>query len=194
MNPKIWSDMFSLGLPILEKILRPVIVYLFLVIALRLAGKRELAQLNPFDLVVLISLSNTVQNAMIGDDNSVTGGLIGAASLIGINFLLVRFLYDHPKIDALAEGSPDLLIENGKVNTQLMKKEMITTGELEAVAHRQGFRSLDEVDRAVLEPGGAISMIAKQPPPEVFRHQQVMERLEQLSRAVEQLRGGEQTA
>src|ERR1700693_2330908 len=98
MNQKLWSDMFSLGLPVLEKIIRPVIVYLFLIVALRLAGKRELAQLNPFDLVVLISLSNTVQNAMIGEDNSVVGGLIGAASLLGINFLVVRFLYGHPKL------------------------------------------------------------------------------------------------
>src|SRR5438132_10007368 len=93
MDATIWKDMFHLGLPIFEKMLRPVIVYAFLVISLRLAGKRELAQLNPFDLVVLLTLSNTVQNAIIGDDNSVTGGLLGAATLLGINYLVVRFLY-----------------------------------------------------------------------------------------------------
>jgi uncharacterized membrane protein YcaP (DUF421 family) len=194
MNPKLWSDMFSLGIPVVEKILRPVIVYLFLVVALRLAGKRELAQLNPFDLVVLISLSNTVQNAMIGEDNSVIGGLIGAASLIGINFLLVRFLYEHPKLDELAEGKPDVLIEDGKIKQERLKKEMITVSELEATAHRQSFRTLQEVDRAVLEPGGTISMTAKQPPPEVSRHQELLGRLDQITRALDELRGGKQPA
>src|SRR6202000_2753198 len=97
------ESMFHVPLPILEKILRPVLVYLFLVGFLRLFGKRELAQLNPFDLVVLLSLSNTVQNAMIGDDNSVSGGLIGAFSLLAINWALARFLFLHPKIDAVME-------------------------------------------------------------------------------------------
>src|ERR1700732_4529227 len=95
----IWKDMFVITLPILEKILRPVIGYFFLGIMLRLAGKRELVQLNPFDLVVLLTLSNTVQNAIIGDDNSVSGGLIGATSLLVVNYLVVRFLYNHRKLD-----------------------------------------------------------------------------------------------
>src|SRR3984893_6703135 len=113
----IWKDMFVLGLPILEKILRPIIVYLFLVVGLRLSGKRELAQLNPFDLVVLLTLSNTVQNAIIGDDNSVTGGIVGATALLAVNYLVVRFLYDHRKLDQLVEGRADVLIEDGKVRT-----------------------------------------------------------------------------
>jgi len=89
MEATIWTDMFHLGLPVVEKILRPVIVYIFLVGGLRLAGKRELAQLNPFDLVVLLTLSNTVRNAIIGDDNSVTGGLLGAVTLLAVNYLAV---------------------------------------------------------------------------------------------------------
>ena len=93
------ESMFHLHLPMLEKILRPVIVYLFLVLFLRLFGKRELAQLNPFDLVVLLSLSNTVQNAMIGDDNSVTGGIIGAFALLAINWVLAHLLSSHAEID-----------------------------------------------------------------------------------------------
>jgi uncharacterized membrane protein YcaP (DUF421 family) len=189
MNPKIWSDMFSLGLPIAEKILRPVIVYFFLIIALRIAGKRELAQLNPFDLVVLISLSNTVQNAIIGEDNTVVGGLIGAASLIGINFLVVRFLYTHPRLDELAEGKTCVLIANGKIQTERLKEEMITIGELEVAAHRQGFGSLDEVERALLEPGGAITMAGKRPSPEVSRHQEILDRLDRLTAAMERLQG-----
>src|SRR2546427_7455653 len=113
MNHQLFADMFHLGLPWLEKIIRPVVVYVFLIVGLRLAGKRELAQLNPFDLVVLLTLSNTVQNAIIGDDNSVTGGLIGAATLLIVNYFVVRFLYGHQRLDRLIEGDADLLIENG---------------------------------------------------------------------------------
>src|ERR1700680_1048000 len=122
----IWKDMFVMGLPLLEKILRPIFVYAFLVISLRLSGKRELVQLNPFDLVVLLTLSNTVQNAIIGEDNSVSGGLIGATSLLVVNYLVVRFLYNHNKLDQLVEGKADILIEGGKVRTEHLKKELIT--------------------------------------------------------------------
>src|SRR6516165_1594555 len=141
----IWKDMFVLTLPVLEKILRPMVVYAFLVIGLRLSGKRELVQLNPFDLVVLLTLSNTVQNAIIGDDNSVSGGLIGATSLLVINYLVVRFLYDHRKLDQLVEGKADVLIEDGKVKTLRLKKELITMAQLTAAARKQGFESLAEV-------------------------------------------------
>src|SRR6266403_2376409 len=112
----MWKDMFFIGGPILEKILRPVIVYIFLIVGLRLSGKRELAQLNPFDLVVLLTLANTVQNAIIGNDNSVTGGLIGAATLLVINHGVVRYLYGHERIDRLVEGDPDVLIDRGAIN------------------------------------------------------------------------------
>src|SRR5689334_12795823 len=105
MQTKLVHDMFALGLPVAEKVLRPIVVYAFLVVSLRLAGKRELAQLNPFDLVVLLTLSNTVQNAIIGDDNSVTGGMIGAATLLGLNYIVVRFLFSHEKLDQLVEGN-----------------------------------------------------------------------------------------
>ena len=105
-----FNHMFILSLPILEKILRPIIVYLFLVIGLRLAGKRELAQLNPFDLVVLLTLSNTVQNAIIGEDNSVVGGLIGATTLLVVNYLLVHLVHSNRKLEQLVEGDADILI------------------------------------------------------------------------------------
>src|ERR1700682_6595194 len=93
----MWNNMLGVKLSVLEKILRPVLVYIFLVAMLRIFGKRELAQLNPFDLVVLLSLSNTVQNAMIGDDNSVTGGVMGAFSLLGISWVLTLVLFRLPK-------------------------------------------------------------------------------------------------
>src|SRR5437899_9012519 len=117
----IWKDMFVVGLPLLEKILRPIIVYAFLVISLRLSGKRELVQLNPFDLVVLLTLSNTVQNAIIGEDNSVLGGLVGATSLLVTNYLVVRFLYGHRKLDQIVQGRADVSVAGGKVGTLNVK-------------------------------------------------------------------------
>src|SRR5512133_2949443 len=111
----IWQHMFDLGSPLSEKILRPIIVYIFLVVLLRVFGKRELAQLNPFDLVVLLSVSNTVQNAIIGDDNSVTGGLVGAFTLFAVNYLVVRFLFKHRRLDEILEGTPTSLVEDGKL-------------------------------------------------------------------------------
>src|SRR5512137_944854 len=113
MDGSIWTHMFQLGLPIAEKIARPVIVYAFLIVGLRLAGKRELAQLNPFDLVVLLLLSNVVQNAIIGEDNSVTGGLVGAAALLALNWTVVRLLFRHEKLERLVEGEEDVLVEGG---------------------------------------------------------------------------------
>src|SRR6516164_337897 len=136
---KMWSDIFVLGAPLIEKILRPVAVYFFLVIALRVFGKRELAQLNPFDLVVLLSLSNTVQNAIIGSDNSLSGGLIGALALLAMNYLVVRFLFRHRRLDQIFEGKPTTLIEHGKILKRELSKELMTRAELMTVLHRQGF-------------------------------------------------------
>lgn len=180
--------MFRLSLPWAEKILRPLIVYLFLVVGLRLAGKRELAQLNPFDLVVLLTLSNTVQNAIIGDDNSVTGGLLGAATLLLINYVVVRFMYSHERLEQLIEGAPDVLVEDGVLNADNCKRELITVAELESAAHKQGLASLDEVERAILEPGGTIAFFAKKPTPETVRHAEVLARLDALLREVAALR------
>jgi uncharacterized membrane protein YcaP (DUF421 family) len=189
-----WKDMFVLGLPLLEKILRPVIVYAFLVISLRLSGKRELVQLNPFDLVVLLTLSNTVQNAIIGDDNSVSGGLIGATSLLVINYLVVRFLYDHRKLDQIVEGKADVLITDGKVITARLKKELISVAQLEAAARKQGFESLSEVKQCILEPGGTLSFIGKKPSSEDMRHQELLNRLAGLMEEVKRLQGAPPTA
>src|SRR6202044_4102943 len=150
--------MFHMQLPVLEKILRPVFVYLFLVGFLRLFGKRELAQLNPFDLVVLLSLSNTVQNAMIGDDNSVTGGVIGAFSLLAVNYLLTRMLFRVPKLTNIVEGTATVLIRHGVVDWAAAKKEALTELELRSVLHKQGFDTYQEVDKLGLEPNGNFYM------------------------------------
>ncbi len=184
-----WRDMFVLGLPLTEKILRPIFVYAFLVISLRLSGKRELVQLNPFDLVVLLTLSNTVQNAIIGEDNSVSGGIIGATSLLAVNYLVVRFLYGHKRIDQLVEGNADVLIENGTVRLERLQKELISPTQLEAAARKQGFASLDDVQKCILEPGGNLTFIGKKPATDDIRHQEVVERLKNLMEEVVRLRG-----
>ncbi len=191
MDAKMWSDMFNLGLPVLEKILRPIIIYAVLVVGLRLAGKRELAQLNPFDLVVLLTLSNTVQNAIIGDDNTVTGGVIGAATLLVINYLVVRFLYEHKQLDEVVEGEADVLIEGGQIKMDRLSKEVITLEELTTAAHKQGFASLSEVDRAILESGGTISFFRKEPAPEAARHEELLARLDQITRELAALRAAQ---
>jgi uncharacterized membrane protein YcaP (DUF421 family) len=189
-----WKDMFVLGVPLAEKILRPIFVYAFLVISLRLSGKRELVQLNPFDLVVLLTLSNTVQNAIIGDDNTVSGGIIGATSLLVVNYLVVRFLYGHKKLDQLVEGHADVLIENGQVSVERLKKELISHAQLEAAARKQGFESLDEVQRCILEPGGTLTFVGKKPASDDIRHQELVTRLENLMQEVVSLRGAEPPA
>jgi uncharacterized membrane protein YcaP (DUF421 family) len=175
-------DMFVLSVPILEKVVRPWVVYLFLVIGLRLAGKRELAQINTFDLIVLLMLSNTVQNAIIGDDNSVTGGLIGATSLLALNFLVVRSLFRRMRLDRFLEGQPTPLIEKGRLLHKNLEHELITETELKTVAHKQGYRSLDDVESAVLETGGSITFIGKDPSPVETRYEQVLQRLDEIDR------------
>ena len=184
----MWNNMFVLTLPIAEKILRPAIVYAFLVVMLRIFGKRELAQLNPFDLVVLLSVSNTVQNAIIGEDNSVSGGLLGAFTLFAVNYLVVRFLFKHRRLDEILEGTPTRLIENGGLCHGGLAKELLTKSELLTVAHRQGFGSLDEVQKCTLEPGGAFYFEPKEPRPHERQHADVMKRLHDLSGQIEDLR------
>jgi uncharacterized membrane protein YcaP (DUF421 family) len=190
----VWKDMFVLGLPLLEKVLRPIIVYMFLVVSLRLSGKRELVQLNPFDLVVLLTLSNTVQNAIIGDDNSVSGGLIGATSLLVINYLVVRFLYGHSKLEQIVEGQSDVLIENGQVQPARLRKELITKAQLEAAARKQGFDSLADVARCTLEPSGTLSFTARKPATEDLRHQELLTRLDKVMEEMGRLRASQPPA
>jgi uncharacterized membrane protein YcaP (DUF421 family) len=184
----MWHDMFAMGAPLVEKVLRPVIVYFFLVTLLRVFGKRELAQLNPFDLVVLLSLSNTVQNAIIGNDNSVSGGLIGAVALMGANYLVVRFLFKHRRLDELFEGSPTLLIEDGTVLKPALAKELLTKSDLMTVLHRQGFDDASEVQRCILEPGGSFYIQRKLPAMDTVQHDEVIKRLQELHTKLDALR------
>jgi uncharacterized membrane protein YcaP (DUF421 family) len=181
------QEMFVLGPSMIEKILRPIIVYVFLVMALRIFGKRELAQLNPFDLVVLLSLSNTVQNAIIGNDNSVTGGLIGALALLTINYLVVRFFFRHRRLDQIFEGKPSVLIEDGHLRRRALAKELMTETELLTVVHRQGFKSLSEIERCVLDPSGTFSIEAKTPHLADKQHADLLAQLEEIKRRLDDL-------
>jgi uncharacterized membrane protein YcaP (DUF421 family) len=131
--------------------LRPIMVYAFLVLLLRVFRKRTLAQLNPFDLTVLLMLSNTVQNAIIGRDGSLLVGMIGAAALMVTNYAVVRFAFGHRRLDEIAAGSPTILIKAGRVIRSTLAKELLTVPELQTAAHRQGIVSLSEVDECVLE-------------------------------------------
>jgi uncharacterized membrane protein YcaP (DUF421 family) len=189
MQMTLAHDMFYLGLPVAEKILRPIAVYAFLIVVLRLGGKRELAQLNPFDLVVLLTISNTVQNAIIGEDNSVTGGMIGAATLLFVNHVVVRYLYAHRTFDRFVEGDPAVLITHGVVDESALRREAITRAALSSAAHKQGFSTLHEIERATLEPSGSLAFVGKQPAAETERHKEVLARLDRIDRQLAALHG-----
>jgi len=188
MHSPIFDNMFHLPLPILEKLARPVIIYLVLVVLLRLFGKRELAQLNPFDLVVLLSLSNTVQNAIIGDDNSVTGGVIGAFGLLAINWLVVRMLFRSPRLTRVLEGRSAVLVRDGQLDLHAMDRESLSREELLSVIHKQGFEDFHQVRRCQLEPNGTFYVEAFDPTLADKRHDELLARFDALSREVAALR------
>lgn len=188
MHSPILDSMFHLPLPILEKLARPIIVYLVLVALLRIFGKRELAQLNPFDLVVLLSLSNTVQNAIIGDDNSVTGGVIGAFGLLAINWLVVRVLFRSQRLTRVLEGRSTVLIRDGQIDVKAMNREMLSREELLSAVHRQGFEGLQQVRKCELEPNGTFYVEAFEPTVDDRHHAELMARIEALANEVAALR------
>ena len=184
----IFDSMFHLPLPIVEKLARPVVIYLVLVVLLRIFGKRELAQLNPFDLVVLLSLSNTVQNAIIGDDNSVSGGIIGAFGLLAINWLVVRVLFRSRRLTRALEGQSTILIRNGQLDPKAMSREMLSREELLSVVHRQGFEGFHQVRKCELEPNGTFYVEAFEPSADDKRHTELLARIDELAREVAALR------
>jgi uncharacterized membrane protein YcaP (DUF421 family) len=192
-----WRDLITLGTPEMgndwahwvEKLLRPAAVYLFLVFALRRFGKRMLAQLNPFDFVVLLTLSNTVQNAIIGNDTSLLGGLVGAVSLMACNALLVRHYYRGPSQDRLSDSDRDIaLIKGGRLEEPELRRLHVNAGELVAKAHERGFDTLGEIDSAMLYPNGTIYFRGRHPDEAEQRHRALMERLDHLQRELAMLR------
>jgi uncharacterized membrane protein YcaP (DUF421 family) len=148
--------LFSVEVPLGEKIIRTLLVYGVLLLLLRLGGKRTAAQLNTFDLVVLLLLSNVVQNAIIGSDNSLLGGVIGAAVLVGVNDLVSRFARRNGGLDRVLEGTETKLVESGSYVDRELRSLGIRPNDLEVALRRQGAEHVSEVQRAVLYPSGAI--------------------------------------
>jgi uncharacterized membrane protein YcaP (DUF421 family) len=178
----MWSDMLVTGVPVAEKVARTVLVYGFLIGGLRLFGKRELGQLNPLDFIVLLLLSNTVQNAIIGNDNSLTGGLLGALVLMVVNAILVRYTYSHPRFRRLVEGRPEDLVKDGHVLQQALAHNQISREELIAAARKQGIEHLGDVSCARLEVSGAVSFLVKEPTELQRFHADIVSRLEAIER------------
>jgi len=157
------DHLVDLGISPAEKVVRTTAVYLALLLLLHLAGKRQLAQLNSFDLVVLLLLSNVVQNAIIGDDNSLLGGLLGAAILLAVNYILVRAAFMSPRFGKTLQGGATVLYANGRLNHRALRREAVTREELVAALRRQGLE-LDEVERVTLEPEGTFNAVPKPRP------------------------------
>ena len=153
--------MWQLSLPWWEFIIRALIVYGFLVALLRMTGKRQVGQLAPFDLVLLLVLSNAVQNAMNGGDNSVLAGILSACTLVLVNYLVGLAAYRSKKVEALIEGRPEVLIHNGRLYEEVLVREKLTHHELSAALRAAGCNEVAEVHCAMLENNGQISVVAK---------------------------------
>jgi uncharacterized membrane protein YcaP (DUF421 family) len=154
-------------IPVGEKIVRSLVVYLFLLVMFRLLGKREVAQMTVFDLIVLLILSNVLQNAMIGPDNSVIGGLIGASSILAMNWLVGRAAFSSRWFERTVEGVPILLVHGGQLIDQNMRRVGISREELLSDLRSEGVFSLQDVRAAVLEPSGKLSVLKSDGPTEI---------------------------
>ena len=146
--------------PYLEIILRSVVVYVVIVIGIRIFGKKELSQLSIIDLVFILLISNSVQNAMVGSDSTLQGGLIAAGSLFVVNFLLKQLLFRQKSISSFIQGDPVMLILHGNVIEKNLQREKITLEELEAVVREHGVETIDDVSLAILEVDGNISILS----------------------------------
>ena len=153
--------MFNMAVPWWELVVRGAVVYVFLLILLRITGKRQVGQLAPFDLVLLLVLSNAVQNSMNAGDNSLIGGLISAATLVLLNYGIAIGTYRNKKLESLIEGRPQILIHNGKLFPDVVAKAHLTQHELHAALRIGGCSCIEEVHSAILENSGEISVVAK---------------------------------
>lgn len=165
-----------------EKIIRPILVYVSLVVLLRIVGKRELAQLNPLDLVVILSLSNTLQNAIIGNDTSLIGGVVGAVALLGINALFAYLKYRSKGVEKLVEGKPVKIISHGKFDEAQLRRELMTESDLDIIAHENGMDDRHEIEHLVLDPNGSFLVEGKDEIKDArFKHE-VLEKISELSK------------
>jgi uncharacterized membrane protein YcaP (DUF421 family) len=176
------GDLFVPGVSLAEKIVRPIVIYLFLIVILRIGGRRELAQMNAFDLVVLLMLANAVQNAIIGDDNSLIGGMVGGATLVLLNLGVNWYLYRHPTVERRVEGEPTLLVKDGRLLHDNLRRELITEEELLSMVHRQGVDHFEHCAEVILETSGTISVLERQPSRDELAARDISERLERIER------------
>lgn len=153
--------MWEMSVPWWEFVLRGVLVYVFLLVFLRITGKRQTGQYAPFDLVLLLILSNAVQNSMNAGDNSLIGGLISATTLMGCHVVLAHITYRFAWLERLIDGTPRVLVDDGKVHTELMHKELLSTEDLEAALRASGCLHLHEVERATIETNGQITVVLR---------------------------------
>ncbi|MFM8269561.1 MAG: DUF421 domain-containing protein [Pseudomonadota bacterium] len=144
-----------------EFLIRTTVVYVFLLFALRITGKKQVGQMAPFDLVTLLVLSNAVQNSMVGGDNSLVGGLISASGLVAINWITSWLTFRSKNIERLLEGRPTILVHNGKIDPKAMRSSQITIHELNAELRNHGCASLEQVRFAILENNGQVSVIPR---------------------------------
>ena len=157
----MWHNIFSLGSSWEERVVRAIVVYAFLLVAIKVFGRRELGQLTAFDLIVLLTLSNILQNAMIGDDNSLTGGAIGAVVLLSANYGVAYLVFRSPRAERVVEGEPRILIHDGKVKREAVRRELLTHQELLSAVRREGLDGFEEVRLEIAEPNGLISIIPR---------------------------------
>jgi len=159
----MWHNIFHLGASWQEKAIRAILVYAFLLVAIRLFGRRELGQLTAFDLIVLLTLSNILQNAMIGNDNSLSGGVIGAAVLLSANYAIAFATFKNPKAERVLAGLPKILIRDGVLQRDAIRSELLTEQELLSAVRREGLETFEQVKFAIAEPNGLISIIPRRP-------------------------------
>ena len=153
--------MWNLAIPVWELVLRAAVVYAFLLVLLRLTGKRQIGQLAPFDLVLLLVLSNAVQNSMNGGDNSLAGGLVSAATLVALNYAMSYATFRNKHLESLIEGRPQVVIHNGRIFEDVLRHAKLTHHELSAALRQAGCSCPEEVHTAVLENNGSISVVTR---------------------------------
>lgn len=186
-----WSNMWDLDLAkvtYLEKIIRPILVYAFLVLLFRLFGKKEIAQLNPVDFVVLLLISNTVQNSIIGDDLTVTGGFIGVLALLSVNRIVAILKFRNRRFEKMLEGHSRTLIKNGKVDENAVRHELMTHEDLKVIANENGFENLNEIEKCVINPNGVVFVEGKTGTKDERFKAEVLKKIDLLSEQIAELK------
>jgi uncharacterized membrane protein YcaP (DUF421 family) len=183
----MWHSMFYLPVPVAEKILRAAIIYGFLVIALRIGGKRELAQLSSLDFILLMAVANAVQNGIIGNDNSVTGAVIGGVTLFVISGALMAAVYASVRLRRTVFGKPAILYKDGQTDRTAMVRALMSDEDLKVAVQHQGFDDLKEVEEVVLEPNGTVVATRRDPDELDRRIQHLHDKLDEILRQVHAL-------